>query len=99
MERNTEKAINIAKNGLNKSMVRNIVVKVTEYLLPVVFWLGMGTIFITSLMAASVRYRFWDEIVVFFTLFIPYSLSFIVSFYIIYLLKDIRDSLEHQKDN
>lgn len=87
-----EKVVSITKNGLDKSLARDIVIKVTETLLPIVFWLGLITIVIFSMMTVGYG-SFTTKVISFFTTLIPTSLTFIVSFYIIYLLKDIRDSL------
>ena len=87
-----EKVVSITKNSLDKSLARDIVIKVTETLLPIVFWLGLITIVIFSMMTVGYG-SFTRQVMSFFTTLIPTSLTFIVSFYIIYLLKDIRDSL------
>ena len=95
-----EKIGNVAKKGLNKSLARNIVVKVTEALIPLIFWGGMIVITIQSLVTAyyanQATFNYWNgtnSIVVFLILFLSESLTLIVSLYLIYLLKDIRDAL------
>jgi len=106
MEKNTEqvdlakeKALSFAKNSLDKSLVHNIVVKVTEFLLPITFWIGLLTILKLSWEASSYFFRYNEFIAgvtTFTVFFIPYSVAFIVSFYLLYLLKDIRDSLQNK---
>jgi len=84
------------KKLFEKSMVRNIVIKTTERLLPIVFWFGIVVIFIMSLGAASACWgcNFIQIIWTLIITFVPTSLIFITTFYIIYLLKDIRDLLQ-----
>ncbi|MCT7908316.1 hypothetical protein N5915_01975 [Arcobacter lacus] len=87
-----------------ESLVRNIVVKTTEFLIPIVFWIGIVTIFVISVITVKkahniyVGYRFSadisDILVTFTVTFVPSILAFIVSFYLLFLLKDIRDSLQ-----
>lgn len=94
-----DKAFALAKNGLDKSLARNIVIKTTEVLLPIVFWLGLITIFIISFSTAyslGSFYSFFERVTTFLGIFLPYSLTLIVSFYLIYLLKDIKDSLQNK---
>lgn len=91
-----KKVFVLVKNGLDKSLVRNIVIKTTEFLLPIVFWIGMVVIFVLSFSIASTQWKFWAQVTTFFATLVPYSLTFIVSFYLIYLLKDIKDSLQNK---
>ena len=90
-----EKAGNIAKKGLDNSRVRNIVIKVTEALLPLIFWIGMIAIIIQSFIAGSAAgsWHWYRGIVPFLFVFLSESIGLIVSLYFIYLLKDMRDAL------
>ncbi|WP_418185134.1 hypothetical protein ACNSOS_09715 [Aliarcobacter vitoriensis] len=97
-----EIASDVTKKVLNQSLVRNIVVKTTEFLIPIVFWIGIVTIFVISVITAKEAKYFYvsdrlETFVVTFTVtFVPSILAFIVSFYLLFLLKDIRDSLQNQ---
>ncbi len=80
---------NITKNVLDKSLARSIVIKTTEWLLPLSFWIGIVAITIFSFAIAVNK----GKILLSIGIFVPSIVVWIVSFYLIYLLKDIKDAL------
>lgn len=75
---------------------KTIVTNFIEKFLPIIFWLGFSIIIFNALNESIglFRWNFIEGLFVFCKIFIPYTIAYLIIFYILFLLKGIRDSLE-----
>lgn len=79
---------------------KNIVISIVNRTLPIIFWLGLSIIFVDALNQniETLNWNFLDGAFGFSKVFIPHSVGYLLIFYIIYSIKDIRDCLKKRLD-
>lgn len=96
---NLDKASQIFKKATNKDFVESLVLNIVEKSLPILFWIGVSMIIFLSISeATSTNYLFRSiEMNNSFFRFICYSIIYLIpwifSFYLLYVLKNIRNNL------
>ncbi|QDF29713.1 hypothetical protein [Halarcobacter anaerophilus] len=75
-----------------KSIVTNFI----EKFLPIIFWLGFSIIIFNALNESIglFKWNFLEGVFTFCKIFVPYTIAYLIVFYILFLLKGIRDSLD-----
>jgi len=96
------KAIKVLNQARQPKLVKNLVIKITETLLPIIFWVGLIVIIFVAYFSSSFTTGgFWVgtrtdfSYLAFLSTLITSLGSWILGFYFLYLIIDIRDELSH----
>lgn len=94
-ENNINKTVEVVKKATSQGFVESLVLNIVEKSLPILFWIGFFGIIVFTYSMSS--FATWGgktfELTTFLVLTFIYEIALIFSFYFIYVIKNIRNSL------